>query len=231
MDKISDHKVDFKDLSFTGKLEHIWFYHKWHILIALVFAIMIVICISQCSVKDEPDAMLMYLGDRYMPVEYVRYFNEDLEAIMSTDYNDDGEKTVDILQIRLDMAEGSDGKKQIYNPSTQTETLERIEVETATGKSVIYILEPTLFEQYKHVLAPLEEVLGYKPDGAIDEYGIALCEIPAYKETYLGSFPEKSVLCIRAKRTQANMFTKADNDNYYRANAAFFKELVEWQVQ
>ena len=231
MDKISDHKVNFKELSFTGKIEHIWFYHKWHILCALVFVVMIVVCISQCSGKDEPDAMLMYLGDRYMPVEYVRYFNADLENIMHDDKNGDGKKTVDILQVRLDMAENSDRTKEIYNPSEQTETLERIQIETATGKSVIYIVEPTLYEKYKYVFAPLEDVLGYVPEKAIDRYGIKLSDIAAYGETYLGSFPEESVLCIRAERIEGNMFAKSDDADYYAGNAAFFKELVEWQPE
>lgn len=219
----------FHDMRFTEKLSHIWFYHKWHILCGLAFLVMILISLAQCMGKSEPDVMLLYVGDRYMPIEYVRSFNASLEDIMTEDMNGDGIKSVDILQIRLDMVEKSDGTKEIYNPQEQTETLQRIEVETSTGQATIYIMEPTLYESYRFLAAPLSDVLGYTPEGAIDEYGILLSSLDAYKKTYLGSFPENTVIFIREKRTEGNLFTKKDSDSKYEAAENFFRELVEWQ--
>ena len=227
---MDEKRKSFRDMSFTEKLSHIWFYHKWHILCGLVFLVMILVGLAQCMGKSEPDVMLLYVGNHYMPIEYVRSLNASLEGIMSEDMNGDGEKNVDILQIRLDMVKKPDGTKEIYKPQEQTETLQRIEVETSTGQAIIYILEPTIYENYKFLAAPLEDVLGYTPEGAVDEYGVRLSSLDAYKETYLGSFPEESVIFIRAKRTEGNMFTKRDTDEKYEAGVRFFRELIGWKA-
>lgn len=228
-------KEAFSQMSFNQKLSHIWFYYKWMIICAAVVLVMIVTCFVQCASKDTVDAMVMYIGDHYLPIEYVRSLNASLENVMSNDFNNDGKKTVDFLQIRLDMytpdGYGSGGKKEIYKPSEQVETLQRIEVETATGQSVIYVLEPTLYESYKHVLAPLKDVLGYTPENAVDDYGIKVSSLEVYQDTYLSYLPKDSIICIRAERTEGNMFTKKDSPAYYASNAEFFKELIEYKSE
>ena len=38
---MDEKRKSFRDMSFTEKLSHIWFYNKWHILCGLVFLVMI----------------------------------------------------------------------------------------------------------------------------------------------------------------------------------------------
>ena len=53
----------------------------------------------------------------------------------------------------------------------------------------------------------LEEVLGYKPEAALDDYSIRLCDTDFGRYfTCFDTLPENTVLCIR-KISSASIFT------------------------
>ena len=61
----------------------------------------------------------------------------------------------------------------------------------------------------------------------MDEYGIRLRDLPCYTETDLRYLPEDAVLCLRSKTKLR--YLNPFSDEYYAANASFFRDLVNYQ--
>lgn len=229
MDENQRIKESIKNLSFTQKMEHIWFYYKWFILFGAAVIIFSLVCLVQCSVRKDPDAVLMYAGPQVMSSNYYKYIDSSLSDIMSEDYNGDGHKAADLLEITLATEEPENNTQIAMQALQHQETnSQRFYIERTTGPSVIYLIDKKIYPSMKEHLAPLESVLGYIPDGAYDEYGIELKTLDAYKHTGLKYLPDNAILCIRVQR-EFSMLKGNDSDEYYAANVAFFKDIAEWK--
>ena len=219
-------------VTFIQKLDNYWYHYKWHTLFGIFAFILAAVCITQCASQTEPDAMVMYVGkikNVLVPEKDSR--DATLEDIMKEDYNGDGEKHVQVFQLIIPIAE-TNGEYSYTDAQAPTNLSERqrMHTEIATGSSVVYLLHPFIYEEVKElgVLRPLSEVLGYTPEDATDEYGIAISELNASRMTNLHYYPEDSILCIRYERTkEANAITP-DDPEYYKANENFFRDLVEY---
>lgn len=210
-------------MTFTQKLENFWYHYKWPAIIGAFFVIVIAICTVQCAKNSEPDAMIMYAGNYAVPDAYKE---NSLESLMSSDYNGDGEKRADVFQLVLNITERG-GEYEYYDAVGQNEELQRLEIEFYTGQSVIYILHPYIYEQYKNVMVPIKDVLDdVSAEAMYDDRAIRLSSLDAYSETTLGFYPEECVLCIRNMRAEDNLISKADKKEYYEANRQFFREIV-----
>ncbi len=211
-------------MKFTEKIENYWYHYKWHTIIGIFALVVTVICCAQCALRREYDAMIMYAGNFRVANEYKE---NSLESIMKEDYNGDGEKNVSLFQLILNIEE-KDGEYEYFDGVSQIEELQRLEIEIVSGDSAIYILHPYIYEQYRHLMRPLSDIFGTIPPVALDEYGIELKSLPAYRETTLMYYPENYILCMRNKRVENTLIAKADSDGYYSGNEAYFKDLVEY---
>lgn len=211
-------------MTFVQKLENYWYHYKWQTIIGIFALCTAATCVSQCSSRTEPDAMIMFAGN-YKVLSETREI--PVEDVMSEDYNGDGEKRVDVFQLVL-VISGDNGEYEYYDPVSQTEELQRLDIEFSSGNSVVYILHPYIYSQYRNLMRPLEDVLTEVPEYALDEYGIELSELAAYESTTLNAYPADAVLCVRNMRTGDNFITRADDKEYYENNVKFFRELVEY---
>jgi len=64
--------------TFAEKLDHFWFYYKWHTLIALFVAFVLIVCISQSCTKQENDVNVLYAGP-YMYSDAEKYGGTDVK--------------------------------------------------------------------------------------------------------------------------------------------------------
>ena len=211
-------------MTFVQKLENYWYHYKWHTILGAFALCVILVCTVQCASRREADAMVMYAGNFVVAQEYRE---KSFESIMSADYNGDGKKVVDVFQLVLNIVE-VDGDYAYYDPVAQNEELQRLEIELSTGNSVIYILHPYIYEQYKDRMRPLSEVLDTVPDYAVDDRGVPVSELVAYMTTTMNFYPENSILCIRYERTDNNLLTRADDPQTYANTLRFFREIVNY---
>ena len=226
MDENQRIKESIKQLSFTKRLEHIWFYYKWFILFGLCVLTFVCICLTQCIMKVSPDAMVMYAGDGAVGTGYHSYVDSAFSEVMREDYNGDGHKKADFLQITIK----PNGKNPAMDFITEQEAAhQRFYTEWTTGASCIYLLDETTYAMLdRSYLMTLEEALGYTPDEAIDEYTVDFSALPCYNETSLSYLPKNALLCIRRKRVDNFFPTANDSDEYYDANLAYFADLIEY---
>ncbi len=211
-------------MTFVQKLENYWYHYKWHTILAVFALCVIAVCTSQCATKSETDVMIMYAGNFKVVTESA---STPLKGVMSQDYNGDGENRVEVFQLIFAIS-GEDGEYEYVDAVSQTEEMQRLDIEFSSGNSVVYILHPYIYRQYKNLMCPLSQVLSEVPEGAADECGIPLSALRAYSETALGVYPADSILCVRNMRTEKNFISRPDNEEYYKNNLRFFRELVEY---
>lgn len=227
---MSENKIQ---MTFIQKLENFWYHYKWHTLFGIFAAVVAAVCISQCAGRSEPDAMVMYVGEiknMLIPAQDSR--DQSLEDdVMREDYNGDGEKKVEVFQLIIPVVEVG-GEYDYDDAVAQTNNTERqrMYTEVATGVSVVYLLHPYIYEEIKSmgVLCPLEEVLDDVPEYAIDEYGVPIKELIAYRTTNLRYYPEDCIVCIRRERTKDRNSVNPDDHEYYESNVNFFRDVINY---
>ena len=89
-----------RKLTFREWLEHIWYYYKWQILILGLIAVFVIIATVQLFTKSDPDVGIMVVGKTTLTAEGTADFKEVCYSLMS-DYNDDGEKSVNYLELTV----------------------------------------------------------------------------------------------------------------------------------
>lgn len=229
MDDNTRAREGFKNLSFTGKLEHIWYYYKWFILLGLATVIFFLMGLTQCIARKNYDATFMYVGPQSVSSNYIGYVTDSIADVMSEDYNGDGYKAAAIIEVNLAPSNPTtDSEKLSQAMQYQTQGHQRFYIERTTGTSVIYLVDEEIFYQLareEFLLVPLEEVLGYLPDKALNEKGIRLSDLDCYKHTNIGYLPGDTVLCIRHKREGSMKDDKAET---YEANVNTFIDLITW---
>lgn len=227
MDENERIKQSIKNLSFTERIRHIWYYYKWFIVVGLIVTGFLLVCMVQCSNKKEPDAVLMYAGPQPVSSNYYQYINSALSLVMQEDYNGDGYKTADILELTLATEKAETATQvAIQTMQHQTTNRERFYIERTTGPSIIYLIDKKIYPSMTDHLVPLTDALGYLPENAIDEYGIPLSQLECYKKTDMKYLPSDAILCIRLQRVGT---IQDDSDKDYSNSMNFFKDIVEWK--
>jgi hypothetical protein len=239
MNDIQRAKEDFKKLSFTEKLEHIWFYYKWFILLGAAVASFTLVCLTQCATRKDPDAMIMYVGPYATYADYVGSVTDALEDVMSEDYDGNGYKAVGLLELPIAVdSENKTNQMAIEAIQNDLTSNERLYIEMTAGTSIIYLVDPHFYDYFKSFLdivgvesendflMPLEQALGYLPENAYDDYGIQLSALPCYENTNMKYMSKDAILCIRNKRQITAL--KKDKDEFFEANLKYFADIVNW---
>lgn len=188
-----------------GKIEDIWYRHKWHAGIIAAVVILAAVAVFQLVTHVEPDVYIMYTGPQ--PIVGAQY--ERLEAaILSAmdDVNGDGKKAIsfsDNTYITPGEAEARREKNPGYtfDASANAAALERYQMEMTAAKHMICMLDPELFDEMADVGAfiPLSEIFGDSPTPfAYGEYGVRLGDTEFYKSNYDIQFlPADTVIGLR----------------------------------
>ncbi len=237
MDDNQKAREGFKNLSFAEKLEHIWFYYKWFILVGIIVFAFLIVCIVQFASKKDYDAGIMYAGPQTIHSDYIGSVCTAICDVMTEDYNQDGEKAVSLTQIQLygesdepKYSEAQANENVAKALQFQQNAKNQFYNERINGTSVIYLMDEEIFngmvKDYEETgncwIIPLEEVLGYIPENAIGGgFGIRLSELDCYKYTDMRYLPSNAVLCIRPQRKM--------KDALYEQNVKTFIDMVEWK--
>lgn len=196
-----------------------WYHHKWKTIIIAFFAVVIGICMAQMLTKDTPDVNILYVGPQYLDATDGERISDTLKSLMH-DYNGDGEIGIrfsDIVYLNEQQIEAKkeyanlQGEPFVYDMAGNMSNYEQFQYEVMVGDSVIYLLDPAIYDEIKgdQLFLELSEIMGETPEGALDEYGIPISELEAYDYfTALRLLPKDTVLCIR--RVSAMSYFKGE---------------------
>ena len=225
----------------VGFFENFWYHHKWTTIIVGVALLIVLICTMQMCAKETPDVYVMYAGPGFLTANEAREVQNSFRQVMD-DYNGDGERGVMLnainyltdaqIQEKLDIAKKED-VDLIIDYAGNNNAYERFSLEVLAGESVICILDPSFYAQLKgaEALMPLEEVLGYVPEGAMDEYGVRFRDT-AFSEFFTAThvFPEDSVLCIRRVSVMAAFKGQKKTERAHAYHTELFRSVMEFQM-
>lgn len=224
----------------VGFWENFWYHHKWKTIIIGFVVMLLVVCIAQAGSRDKTDVYVMYAGPGFITANEARQVQDAMKQQMD-DYNGDGEKGILLADFNylspaqieekkaLAAEQGVDLTIDNYGNAT---VLEQYEMEVIAGESVIYLLDPGLYENVKKAggLLPLTEVLGETPEGAVDEYGIRFSETKfARFYTAMNVFPEDSILCIRRVSTMSVFKGQKKTEQLHSWHVDLFTNIVNFQ--
>ncbi len=155
------------------KLENFWFYHRWHILIALIVLGFVVFFIVDTTSVVKHDIKIALLSDKYIHEEAI-FVLEDKLAEHFTDFNGDGKVAVNISQYSIvdDEAANStansnstDSQQQnmptLINPYENLTSTVGLSANLQTGESIIFLTDDV--EYYQKELSIFEYNDGTTP--------------------------------------------------------------------
>jgi hypothetical protein len=128
---------------------------------------------------------------------------DDLEVVMPSDFNGDGEKIVGLVTYQIMTEEQLiEYQKQLesrVDTSYFTSQASNCNSYLMTGECAILLIDQSLFESLRDAdrLRKLSEMFPNLPASAIDEYGVDFTKTAlAQNSEQLGKLPEGTVLCL-----------------------------------
>lgn len=207
--------------------QNYWYYYKWPVILISFFVGVLLFCFLQAETRERADAYILYTGPHFFEMGEKASLESAFSQNMRDDYDGDGKKTIAIVDMpafsdeEIKEAVGTPEDMSLmlkYAPYTYDRVMENFSQQAFAGETVICLLDPHWFGVLKENkgLVPLEEILGYKPDGMVDEYGVTFSTL-AFSQFFeaAGKLPEDTVICFRRLST-ASAFTgrEAAEKNY-----------------
>lgn len=205
--------VPVVDNSLEGKAANVWYHYKWPIIIGVFFLVVAFVGINQVANRERYDISVLYTGPSVIADANAEAVSEALESLTKTDANGDGKSNVKLYSYRyLTDAQIEERKSHGIDVDYQGNAEARTNFNNMvfTGECGVMFLDYELFCTVRDSggLVTLESVLGKTPDGALDEYGVKLSELKAYKfYTALQLMPPDTVVCLRGVSTTGGVFT------------------------
>ena len=226
---VAEAAEEAKKRTLREKAANFWYFHKWHLLIGVVAAVIAAVIIMQTAGNVSPDAYILFVGKATV-------FPKDKDAIAETagreiyDQNGDGNTHVAFLDITV--AVGENIPYTAYQ--TNVDANKRFMTEITSGDSVIYLLEESFFEKASEqgVLCPLAQIIdpALLPDDMYDEYGVRVSELDYFTLNGFSSIPDDTVLCIRRSPEQDSI-TYGRTIDYWECNKTLFVKMFEYRAE
>lgn len=220
-----------------------WYYYKWPVIIISAFAIIIGICIFQSASKEDYDVSIIYTGPHMFSVKEKESLSNTFEQLMDVDYNGDGKKVADIIDLPAftdeqieDALYGVTDDNAIikYAPYTVDVVRNNFSQLAASSDASICLLDQYWYELLKDAnrLCKLEDILGYRPEGLIDDYSIYLSDLDAYKyfDSSLGMLPDDTIVCFKLMSSASAFIGKKDAEKMYDYSKKMLISLFDFEM-
>ncbi len=214
---------------FLLKLENFWYHYKWPFLLGTFFAIVLIVCLSQCARNGKGnDAFVMIAGYPAPTDSQLR----DVKAALG-EYADDrngDEKLVIAAQNYIICTEDEIGA-MISDAQAHAKELSFNNKKAFDQdlEATLCILSRELYEAEVKAggLLPLSEITAARPaaEGAVLSengvaYGVRLSSLKLAENSVFDLFDEDTVVCMRRRPFSAE-------EDLYEANKRVFARLIE----
>ena len=230
------------------RLDNFWYHNKWTVIVVAFFVSVAVICLIQFIGRPDYDTSVVFASTYRMNKEERAEFEKLITRVCPEDFNDDGEKLLNIVEYQVYSEEEYESAREEYaamtNENGETDAFQingkynsdeykNFSQYTMTGESSVYILSPYLYSILRdaHRLQPLSELYadGDLPAGAMEDgFGIALKDTDFYKYNSAAQvLPENSVICLHLPTVSG----RSSNEDLYAEDVAFFKAIADFEVK
>ena len=225
-------------------LDNYWYHYKWA-TIGVVFALVVIlICTLQTCNKDKNDVSVLYAGPEYFMFngEGVDNIESALEYVLPDDLaGKDEKKTVALVyhqifsedEIKAIKAEAEKNGEEAYiDVNFNSQNLKAFQNLILAGEYSVCLLSPYLYEMVQESggFRLLSDVLGYTPEGAVDECGVRLCDT-AFGQYYPGvkDLPKDTILCLRSDVSVGSFVGGKKNKEQYKKSEMLFRAIIEFE--
>lgn len=226
-------------------LENYWYHYKWHTLIVLFFTVFISIMGVQMCSREEHDIHIIYAGPTIISEEKRAHIVDAFQQIMPEDYDGDGVKKVDFMDLILmnsdELTEAyKNGVSQYFlNEATVEQAQETMSVQAMAGDYVIFLIDADWY-------SALHKAGAFQPFEQLSSFGIELPEnARKYDDCayYLNSldfgkfftcfdgFPDDTLFCIRRMST-ATITTERNEEikTMYDRHLDYYNAVVRFKL-
>lgn len=242
-EKLPDGGIDLSSGA-GGKLSNFWYYHKWHLLIAVFVVVVLLVCILQGRENNKEDVSILMAGPYKVTQTEQKAMEAALSALLSEDYNGDGEKVVQAVMLTVfSDAQVAEIKAAANAQPAQTTPYSGFFSESynadqydsfhnliAAGEYAVCIIDPWLYESVKANggFCLLKDVLGEVPENAVDEYGLLFSETALAKSSpeVFGLVPQDSILCLRTVSVMGSIISGGKTEKQYARSMSLFKAMA-----
>ena len=136
--------------------ENVWYYYKWYIIGGAVALVLLVLFLTECVFRVQPDVTVSYMGGLKNMGQVAGFQLEDQLATVTRDIDSNGKGVAKVNIIYLDKNSGSEEMGAMYNMA---------DIEMAGGDSVALLFSEDFLDRYsKYGFVDL--------GGSVQEFGI-----------------------------------------------------------
>ena len=232
--------------SFRAWVENYWYHYKWHTIVALFIIIIGAVLVTQMVTKEKYDIKAIYSGPAQLDGGELEKISDAFSELLSDDINGDGKINAItygeyLLSPEQQKELEAEAKKQsiaenteyvfLYTAEDRNNALNNTNTLVATGEAIICLMDKYNYDilRNNNAFATLDEVLGYTPEFARDEYSVYLkdTDFGKYFESAFELLPEDTIICIRQKVAVGG---GRDYDEIYKGHTALFKKIFSFEL-
>ena len=185
------------------KIQHFWYYYKWHVLSAIVIGALLVSLLKSCTTREIIDLKMVYFSTRYISDEAVQGFEDSLrDQGLVKDIDGDGEAKF-YLDVVLDDFE--------VDGNTDEATMSKIQTIVFAGDHTLMLVHQYALEDYDGCFADLSDVAGDNSVYTSPESGF-VTGISVEGNTYLEELGIDTTSLYAAMRRRTDKEAQADKN-------------------
>lgn len=225
---------------FLKWLDNFWYHYKWVTIVSVFIAAVIIIGVVQIADKEEADAKVVFFGAAILTGDQAHEIEVAFEQAMKGDYNGDGVKNLVLTSFAYYDDEQYNEKRDealendmafLYDPSTRNDTITQLNTLIATGDTLICLINPYIYDELakRNAFETLDELLGYKPEYARDDYSVYLKDTDFGKYyTAFNVLPDDTILCM-CKISENTFFSnKTASQKNYERHKEMFRDIFSF---
>lgn len=227
---------------FLKKVENFFYHYKWHTIIGVFLAVVLLICSLQFCSKEAYDIEIMYAG----PCDVTAQRKYDIESAFAlvtpdTDENGKGQARLTQYWVNEKYYGGANAKDEAisgadvgYLANQSLTNQDKYIDEIMLGNVSICLVSPHLFAlaQKEGAFMRIDELLPDLPaelyytneEGAINPCGVLVTKTAFGNLAGLSALPEDTVLCLRKPAYHLMNASRAE-EQHARAKAVFLGAL------
>ena len=223
-------------------LENYWYHYKWHTLIVAFFVIMLTVMGVQMCSREDNDIYIIYAGPELISDERRGQIADAFQQMMAEDYDGDGKKSVDFMDLILMNHEElkqayADGANQYFlNEGTVEQAKETLSVQAMAGDYVIFLIGKEWYKDLHNASAfvPFTELeeLGFDlPEGGkrYDDCSYYLNSLDFAKFfSCFDGFPDDTLVCVRRMTTAASIKGQKKTEKHYNRHIEYYEDVLNF---
>ena len=224
--------------TFRQKIENFIYHYKFAtIAVAFIVFVLLWVIISSFSQKGE-ETYIGYIGEYAYSHSEIEQISGEMSRGLGVDLDGDGKCSIAFVpynyysdsQIEeLSTMELKEGEDLQFHPVLNQKNYEQFEREIESGNTAVWFVSKQVYDMMdKSVLMPIEDILGYTHNGAVDEYAIDCSSLTfSYDMTRTVTF--NTYLVMRAVRTFSFIMGDEVAERELEEAKIIYKAIVDYK--